>query len=182
MVFLVSRGVVPLPLTVMQILTIDLGTDLLPALGLGTERPEGDVMDRPPRSRSERLMNRRVLWLAFGWPGVPLADTGEVYARATTRTLAAIIFGQIGAVLNCRTESTSLFSVGIFSIRRVLRGRVAEGGRLAGLSDVPLLQEIVGSAPLEVRDWALLAVLPVVMVGLDELRKAYVRREAGRPR
>lgn len=37
-IFLVTRGLVPLPLTVMQILTVDLGTDLLPALGLGTEK------------------------------------------------------------------------------------------------------------------------------------------------
>lgn len=38
-IFLLTRGLVPLPLTVMQILTVDLGTDLLPALGLGTEKP-----------------------------------------------------------------------------------------------------------------------------------------------
>lgn len=195
--FLVSRGAVPLPLTVMQILTIDLGTDLLPALGLGTERPESGVMDRPPRPRSEPLMNRRVLWLAFGWyglleamfglsayflvnwlngwPGVPLAGSGDVYARATTMTLAAIIFGQIGAVLNCRTGSTSLSSVGLLANRRVLVGIVAEIVLLAALSYVPFLQGIFGTAPLHATDWALLAALPPVMVGLEELRKAYVR-------
>lgn len=196
--FLVSRGLIPLPMTVMQILTIDLGTDLLPALGLGAERPEDEVMDRPPRKRTERLLNRRVLWLAFGWygllealfglsgyfmvnwlngwPAVPLADSGEVYARATTMTLAAIIFCQIGAVLNCRTESTSLFTVGLFSNRRVLFGIVAEIVLLAALSYVPILQRIFGTAPLELRDWLLLAFLPPVMIGLDELRKAVVRR------
>ncbi len=46
-IYLLSGGAVPLPLTTMQILTIDLGTDMLPALGLGTEPPEADVMAGP---------------------------------------------------------------------------------------------------------------------------------------
>jgi len=46
---------IPLPLTVVLILAIDLGTDILPALGLGAEKPETDVMNKPPRSRKERL-------------------------------------------------------------------------------------------------------------------------------
>ncbi|WOP18132.1 cation-transporting P-type ATPase [Raineyella sp. LH-20] len=198
-VFLVSRGVVPLPLTVMQILTIDLGTDLLPALGLGTERPESDVMDRPPRPRSQRLMDRRVLGLAFGWyglleavfalvgylvvnvangwPAVPFAADGELYARATTMTLAAIIFCQIGAVLGCRTTSVSLWTIGIFSNRRIVWGIVAEIVLLAALSYVPLLQGVFGTAPLLLADWAALAVLPVAMVLLDEVRRGYVRHQ-----
>ncbi len=45
-IFLVTRGLVPLPLTVMQILTVDLGTDLLPALGLGIEKAEPGIMDQ----------------------------------------------------------------------------------------------------------------------------------------
>lgn len=56
--FLFSRGAIPLPLTVMQILTIDLGTDMLPALGLGTERPEKGVMDQPPRNQKEPLLTK----------------------------------------------------------------------------------------------------------------------------
>jgi P-type Ca2+ transporter type 2C len=58
---------VPLALAVMQVLAIDLGTDMIPALALGTEAPEPDIMDKPPRSRQDRLMNRslllRALWL-----------------------------------------------------------------------------------------------------------------------
>ena len=48
--FLLSGGLIPLPLTVMQILTIDLGTDMMPALGLGTEVPEPGIMNVPPRN------------------------------------------------------------------------------------------------------------------------------------
>ena len=63
--FLFSRGAIPLPLTVMQILTIDLGTDMLPALGLGTEKPEKGIMDLPPRNQKESLLTKKLVVKAF---------------------------------------------------------------------------------------------------------------------
>jgi magnesium-transporting ATPase (P-type) len=59
---------IPLALTVRQILAIDLGTDLFPALALGTEKPEPDVMKHPPRSRNQPLLDRSVVGRAF-WLG-----------------------------------------------------------------------------------------------------------------
>ena len=52
---------IPLPLTIIQILAVDFGTDMLPALGLGAERPAPGTMTRPPRPRMERLLNWRTL-------------------------------------------------------------------------------------------------------------------------
>ena len=69
-VYLFSGGAVPLPLTTMQILTIDLGTDMFPALGLGSEPPEKDVMNRPPRDPSEPLLTGKVMRKAFLWYGI----------------------------------------------------------------------------------------------------------------
>ena len=60
---------IPLPLTVMQVLAIDLGTDMVPALALGTEKPEPGIMERPPRARQERLVNRKLLLRALLWLG-----------------------------------------------------------------------------------------------------------------
>lgn len=60
---------IPLPLTVMQILAVDLGTDMLPALALGTEPPEPGIMNRPPRPRNERLLNFKVLVRAYFFLG-----------------------------------------------------------------------------------------------------------------
>jgi magnesium-transporting ATPase (P-type) len=60
---------IPLPLAVMQVLAIDLGTDMVPALALGTEAPEPGVMERPPRSRKERLLNGRLLARFLFWVG-----------------------------------------------------------------------------------------------------------------
>jgi len=60
---------IPLALRVTQILAIDLGTDLLPALALGTEKPEPDVMRRPPRRRTQPLLDRHFLLRAYLWLG-----------------------------------------------------------------------------------------------------------------
>jgi magnesium-transporting ATPase (P-type) len=186
----------------MQILTIDLGTDMVPALGLGTERPEPGLMDRPPRSRTERLMSTGVLVKAFawyglletvfsmsayfyvnvlnGWPAVGLASSGVVYLQATTMTLAAIVFCQIGAVLNCRTDQQSLFSVGLFTNRQVLIGIAVEVALLSAIIYVPFLQGIFGTTAIGPVEWLYLVVLPIPMVLLDELRKFLARRRAAR--
>ena len=200
--FLFSRGAIPLPLTVMQILTIDLGTDMLPALGLGTELPEKGVMDRAPRARSEKLLDKKLFIKAFlwygiiesilsmgayfyvnilnGWPMVPLAATGLIYRQATTMTLAAIVFGQIGMVLNCRTESQSVFSIGLFSNKRVLFGIVFEVLLLSVIIYTPFLQEVFNTAPIGLKDWAFLMLVPIPIVLLEELRKLLRRRRANR--
>jgi magnesium-transporting ATPase (P-type) len=60
---------IPLALLVSQILAIDLGTDLLPALALGSERPEPEVMRRPPRRPDQPLVDRGLLARAFLWLG-----------------------------------------------------------------------------------------------------------------
>lgn len=204
-VYLLSGGAVPLPLTTMQILTIDLGTDMLPALGLGTEPPEATVMDQPPRDPSERLLNRRVLVKAFlwyglmgsaaamvgyflvnllnGWPAVPLAGEGDpVYVQATTMTLAGIVFAQIGQVMNCRTERTSVFKIGLLSNRQIVVGIVFEVALIVFLAVFPPLQGVFHTAPLGWQDYVFLCCIPPVVVAIEEARKAWLRRRAARRR
>ena len=197
--FLFSRGAIPLPLTVMQILSIDLGTDMLPALGLGAEKPEGDVMNKPPRNLKEPLLNKKLIVKAFlwygllgsiasvisyffvnienGWPAVALAGgNSPVYIKATSMALAAIVFSQIGNVFNCRTERQSVFKVGLFSNRQVNFGIVFEIVLIAVLVYLPLLQPIFHTGPLDLSDWLLLCVWPPVILLIEEARKAWVRK------
>jgi magnesium-transporting ATPase (P-type) len=68
--FAVSGGLIPLPLTVLQILAIDLGTETVPALALGREPAEPGLMRRPPRARSEGVIRREMLARAWGWMGL----------------------------------------------------------------------------------------------------------------
>ena len=69
-IFTANFPLMPLALNVRQILAIDLGTDMFPALALGMEKPEPDVMKRPPRPRNQPLIDRGLLWRAFGWLGM----------------------------------------------------------------------------------------------------------------
>lgn len=72
MPFLVTASLpfIPLALNVRQILAIDLGTDLLPAVALGTEKPEPNVMQRSPRKRGTRLVDHGLLTRSFLWLGL----------------------------------------------------------------------------------------------------------------
>jgi potassium/sodium efflux P-type ATPase len=195
---LFSRGGIPLPLTVMQVLSIDLGTDMVPAIGLGAEPPESGVMDHPPRSQKEPLLNGRLLarallwygmiesvasmsayfflnWL-HGWPDVPLAAIGTpLYRLATTMTLAGIVATQVGAVFGCRTERASIFKVGFLTNRLVLVGIVVELSLLSLLSYVPFLHGVFNTAPMGLREWAFVLVWTPVIFLADELRKALLR-------
>ena len=67
--FAFSRARIPLALNVMEVLSIDLGTDLMPALALGTELPEPGVMDKPPRDLNEHVITTTLLARAYLWLG-----------------------------------------------------------------------------------------------------------------
>jgi len=177
---------------------------MLPALGLGTRalpRATGQ-WDRPPRSPHESLLNKHVMRRAFLWygmlgaagsllayffaqiqggwhPGLPMfgigADLDPVYVRATTMALAAIVFTQIGEVWNCRTEEASVFSVGLFSNKQINIGIVFEIFLIVLITLLPPLQGVFHTCPLNLEDYALLAVMPFVILAIEETRKAIVR-------
>lgn len=191
---------IPLPLTVILILAIDLGTDILPALGLGAEKPETDVMHKPPRKRSERLLTGNLLGMSYcivgviqaaagffsyfvilyagGWHwGVELASSDPLYRTAITGFFASIIICQVADVIICRTRRQSLLTVGVFSNRLVLFGIAAELILLGFIAYVPAFNTFFGTAPLEA--WHLLLSVPFALIILlgDEMRRVFVRRE-----
>jgi len=190
---------IPLPLTVMQILAVDLGTDLLPALALGAESPEPDVMRRQPRSRRERSLNLPTLLRAYGWPGMieaalslggyffayrlagwrhgaPLPRGGLVYATATTMSLAGIVACQIGNVFACRSGHQASWRLGFASNRLLLIGIVVEVALLLSLIYAPPLQSMFGLAPLGIEHWLSLAAFGPLLLVCEEGRKAVWRR------
>jgi magnesium-transporting ATPase (P-type) len=189
---------IPLPLTLMQILAVDLGTDLLPALSLGAEPAEPDVMERKPRQRSERLLNLPTLLRAYAWLGVieatlslvgfffvfwlagwrfgmPLPDSGPVYVTATTMTLAGIVASQVGNVFACRSVSRSIWQLGFTTNQLLLACVGMEIGLLMVLIYAPPLQKVFGLAPLAPLHWLLLLTFPVALLILEECRKLVIK-------
>ncbi len=196
---------IPLPLTVMQILAVDLGTDMFPALALGAEKPASDIMQRPPRSKDEHLLSRGVLLRAYlflgtmeavagmaayfyviragGWSwNQPLAPTSPLYLQATTACLAGIIATQIANVLACRSPNISIFTLGFFSNKLVLAGVGAELLLAALIIYTPLGNSLFASAPIGANVWLLLVPFALLLLAADETRKYYIRGVAGRKR
>jgi calcium-translocating P-type ATPase len=206
LVFALAGGAIPLPLTVMQILAIDLGTDTLPALALSREPAEPGLMERPPRPRTQGVISPGMLARAWGFLGLisaalvmagffltlghagwhPNAPTGpgsplnHAYRQATTVAWLGIVACQIGTAFAVRTDHASLRSVGIFS-NPALLGGIAFALAFAGaLIYTPALQGFFGTAALTPAQLATVAPFPLIVWGSDELRRLLLRRRAGR--
>jgi magnesium-transporting ATPase (P-type) len=193
---------IPLPLTIMQILAVDLGTDILPALALGAEKPDPAVMKRPPRPRTERLLNwplvaRAYLFLgvvqavaalsAFffvlnggGWVyGDVMGRTDPLYMEATTACLMAIVVSQVVNVFLCRHPRRSAFAFGLGSNPLILWGVAAELALLLAIVYTPAGNAVFGTAPLAASAWLFVLPFALGMLALEEARKAVVRRWCG---
>ena len=202
LVFALSGGAVPLPLTVLAILAIDLGTEIVPALALGREPAEPGLMGYPPRPRSHGVIDGPMLvraWVfvglisaalvmsAFfftlvrgGWSpgdatgaGSPLHQT---YLEATTATFLAIVVCQVGTAFAARTERVSLWSVGVTSNPMLLWGIAFELAFAGAIAYLPPLQEIFDTAAVRPEVLLLMLPFPAIVWGADEIRRWMLRR------
>ena len=190
---------IPLPLTPIQALAIDMGTNSLTALGLGVEEPHPQAMLLPPRWQHERLLNfplalRAYLFLgvieaaaamtAFffvltgaGWTyGRTMAPNDPVYLSATTACLSAIIVMQIVNVFLCRSSVRSVFSTGIWNNRLILWGVVLEILLILLITYTPWGNFLLGTAAVPGELWLFIMPFAAGMLVLEELRKWVVRR------
>jgi calcium-translocating P-type ATPase len=201
LVFALAGGAIPLPLTVLQLLAFDVGSETLPSLALGRDPIEPGIMDRPPRPRSEGVIQAPMLVRAWLFLGVMVAalslagffyvlteagwhsgdPTGSghplhhAYLQATTMTFLGMIFGQIGTAFAVRTRRASLRSVGVLGNRYLLGAIVAELALAAVFVYAPPLQSLLGTAALPAHDLALLLPYPFIVWGADELRRWILR-------
>ncbi|HTP23542.1 MAG TPA: HAD-IC family P-type ATPase [Solirubrobacteraceae bacterium] len=207
--FALSGGRIPLPLTVLQLLAFDVGTETLPALALGREPAEPGLMRRPPRPRSEGVIQPPMLlraWLFLGvicaclemagfffvllragWhPGAPVGPGDylhHAYVVATTMTFFGMIAGQIGTAFAARTDRASLRSVGVLSNRLLLWGIAFELMLAAILIYAPPFQALLSTAALSPAELLFALPYPFIVWGADELRRYVIRtRTATRPR
>lgn len=198
--FALSRGRIPLALNVMHILSIDLGTDIMPALALGVEPPEPDVMDKPPRSLAEHVITAPLLLRAYVWLGpvqslaamaafyfhywthgywgrwLDLPAGGALYQAATAMALAAVVTTQIGNLFAQRTERTSIFRITLFSNRLMWVGITTELALILLIVYFPFFQNVIGTSAFPGSHWVFLFAWTPSLIVVDEARKALVRR------
>jgi potassium/sodium efflux P-type ATPase len=184
---------VPLALTVMQILAIDLGTDMAPSLALGAEPPEHDVMKNPPRKLDKSLLTPSLLAHAFLFLGSiealaamggfywmnmingysidsPAQPGTEVYVMATTMTLVTIVFCQIGNVFVCRTERSSSLKRSLKTNSMIPKGIFIEILIILSLVYLPFLQPAFGTAALSLEHWLFPLIFAPIILLADEFR------------
>ena len=188
----------PLPITPMQIIAIDLGTETLPALALGLEPAEPDIMERPPRTKKDNLLSPSVLLRAYvflgiiesvlvmgafffllyseGWHwGVPVDIGSQLQVKASTITFLGIVATQVGTVFACRTNRESVFKIGLFSNSWIIWGVVFETVLVISLLYVPPVAKFFGMAPLSLKYWLILSPFPFLIFFAEEARKAWGR-------
>ncbi len=194
---------VPLALTIVQILSIDLGTDMLPAIGLGQEPPEPEMMNRPPRTSSVRILSFPLLATAYsflgvieagyslflffailvdgGWSwGEELAADDPLYRRATGVTLATVILMQIGNLIGRRSLRHSGLDRGLLHNRLMLAGIGLEVAFVWGIFYSNPVRQVLQTAPVTPGVLALACLgIPLIYL-LDLLRKKVLEQWAVR--
>lgn len=193
---------IPLPLTVTLILSIDLLTDMLPAIALGREPSEQDIMAMPPRPRNERLVGLRLLVRSYlvngvieaaagfyayctilcadGWSwGTQLPVGSQLHSRAIAGFFAAVVLCQAVNAVSARTRSQSLWQQGIFSNPWHLVGVIVALSAALAIITVPPLQAAFGTAALGPKELLLAWPFAVGLFLLDELRRWLIRHNVG---
>ena len=178
------------PLIATQILWINLLTDGAPALALGMDPPPDDVMERPPRQLSDRVIDRE-MWLGILWVGAVMAvvtlvaldlrlpggivgGSGSV-AEARTMAFTTLVLAQLFNCFNARSDRTSAFHR-LFT-NRFLWAAIALSALLqVAVVEVPFLNDAFKTAPLGLDEWLICVGLASVVLWADEAKKLLERR------
>jgi magnesium-transporting ATPase (P-type) len=189
-----TGGTYPLALSVLQVLALDIGTDLLPALALGSEPPNRRTLTGPPRTGE--LIDRGVLARAFGVLG-PVEAAVElsaftavllaagwhwgvepapaVLATASGAAFAAVVLGQLGNAFACRSEWRSVLGMPLLG-NRLLLGAVAVEAVLLVVFLVPPVAGVLGGTWPSALGWTVAAAAIPAVLGADAAAKAVRRR------
>ncbi len=190
---------IPLPITVMQILAIDLGTETIPALALGVEPPEVNIMERPPRPRQSSLIDTALLIRSYvflglistagalfayfyvlrqgGWSwGVSLSLNDPLVHQASTATFLGIVLMQVGNVFACRSSGDTVFKRGFFANRLIFLGIAFEVLLTLFIIYHPWGNELFSTAPLPLSVWFALIPFAALLLFADEARKLIAKK------
>lgn len=187
--FLAALVALPLPLLPIQILWVNLVTDGLPAMALGVDKSEPDIMKRPPRKPEESIfaggLARKILirgsiiglgtLLVFViglWYGVGLL-------AARTMAFTTLVFSQLFHVFDCKSERRGIFEVGIFSNPFLVIAVMISAVMQISVIYLPFFQVIFKTTALDLWQWGVILVVaggPSVIMGIVRLYRNKIRR------
>ncbi len=200
-IWALSGGRFPLAIGVLQVLALDIGTDMLPALALGAEPPRPGLLDRPPITG--RLMDRHVLRRAFGvlgpvealvemvafitvllaagWSlGSPVAADGIVLA-ASGAAFSAVVLGQLATAVACRSTTRTVRQVGLRDNRLLLGAMAVELGLLSVFLFWQPIADLLDHEPPTLLGLGVAALAIPAIVVADTIDKRVSARRAPRP-
>jgi magnesium-transporting ATPase (P-type) len=199
-VWALSGGSIPLAIGVLQVLALDIGTDVLPALALGAEPPAAHTLDQPLRRR--HLLDRGVFARAFGvlgpveafvslvafvtcfvaagWrPGEPFPE-GSILLAASGATFTAIVLGQATNAFACRSTVTPVWRLRWNGNRLLLWATAVELTLLLLFLYVPPLADLLDQAPPPWEGYLVALCAVPAVVAADGVHKAFRRRAVSR--
>ncbi|MGA1980061.1 MAG: calcium-transporting P-type ATPase, PMR1-type [Sedimentisphaerales bacterium] len=172
----------PVPLLPIQILWVNLITDGLPALALGVDPIDPDVMKRPPRPSSQSVVTKQTAMLmlaqgsfiamcsliAFAFV---LFVEGEGLPRARTAAFVVLACSQLFHALNCRSQTESLFKIGVLTNKNLILAAVASFLLQMAVVYVPFFQTVFKTESLRFIDWVMVVALSSLPLWAMELIK-----------
>jgi Ca2+-transporting ATPase len=194
-IFLAIAFKLPSPLNPIQLLWLNLVTDGAPALALGMEKGDPDIMDQPPRPASEPIINRPMrlgiivqtvaitsVTLGAYLLGLRLWPAWHGFLNETAATMAFITlsFSELLRAFTARSERYPVFKIGIFKNRTMNIAVLVSAALLLAVLYVPFLQPVFSTVPLAWEHWRVLLPLLFVPSVAAEVTKAFVIRMSGR--
>ena len=173
----------PVPLLAIQLLWLNLVTDSFPALALGVEKGEPDIMDRPPRDPDESILDRKMIVgvslqsLAVGGASLAAYITAlyvygtEGILNARTITFATLITSELLRAHSSRSQSHTLYKIGLFSNKTMVLASLGAFMLLLAVIYLPFMNLVFYTFPLGAEDWRIVLLFAFIPLAVGELSK-----------
>jgi len=196
-VFAAILAKLPAPLTAVLILSVNVGTDILPSLALGVEPPDKNVMSDPPRNPKKHIIDApfaiRFVYIGlfigtivlgifiwnlyrYGWSFGDSIDTSTIaYIKSTTMAFAALVVIQLFNAYNARNENNSIFTLGFLRNPQIIGAIIISLGMLYAITEAPTLQSYLKTTSLTGTEWGIIFVSSASILLIEEIRKLFIK-------
>ncbi|MBV4426918.1 calcium-translocating P-type ATPase, PMCA-type [Clostridium tyrobutyricum] len=177
--FLASAFNLAIPLLPIQILMVNLATDGLPAIALGVDPPEGDIMAEKPRIKNESIFARgltekilvrgALIGTCTIFSFVVAQYLGFGLKTARTMALATLVMSQLIHVFECRSENHSIFQINLFSNKYLLGAIAASICMILAIVYIPFLQNVFHTSAMNLIQWGIVIFFSGIIALINSL-------------